>query len=111
MLFSDAMAVSLMPESFAFYPQNDKIDVGSPGGEHINRFGNVNSTVIGSCGNPKGRLLGSGGSAESAMRVDGICLITPHQARHFWVKYDFATGAGFLSGRAERRACAAGCML
>jgi len=101
-LVSGAAAVCSMYEIFAFYLQNGKIDVGFLGGAQIDRFGNVNATVIGSYAKPKVRLPGSGGSAEIAAWANRTYYITPHQARRFPEKCDFVTGAGFLGGRAER---------
>ena len=103
-LVSGAAAVCSMYEVFAFYLQNGKIDVGFLGGAQIDRFGNVNATVIGPYARPKVRLPGSGGSAEIAAWAKRTYFITPHQARRFPEKCDFVTGAGFLSGRAERAA-------
>ncbi len=103
-LVSGAAAVCSMYEVFAFYLQNGKIDVGFLGGAQIDRYGNVNATVIGSYDRPKVRLPGSGGSAEIAAWAKRTYFITPHQARRFPEKCDFITGAGFLSGRAERTA-------
>jgi len=103
-LVSGAAAVCSMYEIFAFYLQNGKIDVGFLGGAQIDRFGNVNATVIGPYTSPKVRLPGSGGSAEIAAWASRTYFITPHQARRFPEKCDFVTGAGFLSGRTERAA-------
>ena len=103
-LVSGAAAVCSMYEIFAFYLQNGKIDVGFLGGAQIDRYGNVNATVIGSYDKPKVRLPGSGGSAEIAAWANRTYFITPHQARRFPEKCDFVTGAGFLSGRQERTA-------
>jgi glutaconate CoA-transferase subunit B len=101
-LVSGAAAVCSMYEVFAFYLQRGKIDVGFLGGAQIDRFGNVNATVIGSYERPKVRLPGSGGSAEIAAWANRTYLITPHQKRRFPERCDFVTGAGFLSGRAAR---------
>jgi glutaconate CoA-transferase subunit B len=103
-LVSGAASICSMYEIFAFYLQNGKIDVGFLGGAQIDRFGNVNSTVIGPYDHPKVRLPGSGGSAEIAAWANRIYFMTPHQARRFPERCDFVTGAGFLSGRAERKA-------
>ena len=103
-LVSGAAAVCSMYEIFALYLQNGKIDVGFLGGAQIDRFGNVNATVIGPYTKPKVRLPGSGGSAEIAAWASRIYFITPHQARRFPAKCDFVTGVGFLSGRKEREA-------
>jgi glutaconate CoA-transferase subunit B len=103
-LVSGAACVCSMYEIFAFYLQRGLIDVGFLGGAQIDRFGNVNATVIGDYAHPKVRLPGSGGSAEIAAWANRTYLITPHQKRRFPEKCDFVTGAGFLSGRAARAA-------
>ena len=74
------------------------------GGAQIDRFGNVNATVIGDYRKPKVRLPGSGGAMEIAAWADRWYIITPHQKRRFPEKVDFCTSAGFLGGRAERLA-------
>jgi glutaconate CoA-transferase subunit B len=93
-----------MYEIFAFYLQRGLIDVGFLGGAQIDRYGNVNATVIGSYAKPKVRLPGSGGSAEIAAWANRTYLITPHQKRRFPEKCDFVTGAGFLAGHGARQA-------
>jgi len=103
-LVSGAACVCSMYEIFAFYLQRGLIDVGFLGGAQIDRFGNVNATVIGEYARPQVRLPGSGGSAEIAAWAHRTYLITPHQKRRFPEKCDFVTGAGFLTGRAARAA-------
>jgi glutaconate CoA-transferase, subunit B len=103
-LVSGAASICSMYEVFAFYLQNGRIDVGFLGGAQIDRFGNVNATVIGPYAKPKVRLPGSGGAAEVAAWANRVYFITPHQARRFPERCDFITGAGFLSGRSEREA-------
>jgi glutaconate CoA-transferase, subunit B len=103
-LVSGAAAICSMYEIFAFYLQNGKIDVGFLGGAQIDRFGNVNATVIGPYAKPKVRLPGSGGAAEVAAWAKRVYFLTPHQARRFPERCDFITSAGFLSGRSGREA-------
>jgi len=103
-LVSGAASVCSMYEIFAFYLQRGLIDVGFLGGAQIDRYGNVNATVIGSYANPKVRLPGSGGSAEIAAWANRTYLITPHQKRRFPESCDFVTGAGFLAGHGARKA-------
>ncbi|MBI3240938.1 MAG: CoA-transferase subunit beta [Chloroflexi bacterium] len=103
-LVSGAAAVCSMYEIFAFYLQRGLIDVGFLGGAQIDRYGNVNATVIGDYAKPKVRLPGSGGSAEIAAWANRTYLITPHQKRRFPEKCDFVTGAGFLGGGVARKA-------
>jgi glutaconate CoA-transferase subunit B len=103
-LVSGAATVCSMYEIFAFYLQRGLIDVGFLGGAQIDRFGNVNATVIGPYAQPKVRLPGSGGSAEIAAWANRTYLLTPHQKRRFPARCDFVTGAGFLSGGGARQA-------
>ena len=70
----------------------------------IDKFGNINATVIGPYDHPKVRLPGSGGSQEIAAWANRCYIITPHQKRRFPEKVDFRTSAGFLSGKTERQA-------
>jgi glutaconate CoA-transferase subunit B len=103
-LVSGAASVCSMYEVFAFYLQRGLVDVGFLGGAQIDRFGNVNATVIGTYDKPKVRLPGSGGSAEIAAWASRTYLMTPHQKRRFPAQCDFVTGAGYLSGQAARQA-------
>jgi len=103
-LVSGALSVCSMYDIFAFYLQRGNVDVGFMGGAQIDRFGNINATVIGSYEHPKVRLPGSGGSMEIAAWANRCYIITPHQKRRFPEKLDFRTSAGFLGGRAEREA-------
>jgi glutaconate CoA-transferase subunit B len=101
-LVSGALAVCSMYDIFALYLQRGNIDVGFLGGAQIDRFGNINATVIGGYQTPKVRLPGSGGSMEIAAWANRCYVMTPHQKRRFPEKVDFRTSAGFLGGRAER---------
>lgn len=103
-LVSGALAVCSMYDIFALYLQRGNIDVGFLGGAQIDRFGNINATVIGDYGHPKVRLPGSGGSMEIAAWANRCYVMTPHQKRRFPEAVDFRTSAGFLGGRAERDA-------
>ena len=103
-LVSGALAVCSMYDIFALYLQRGNIDVGFLGGAQIDRFGNINATVIGDYAHPKVRLPGSGGSMEIAAWADRCYVMTPHQKRRFPERVDFRTSAGFLGGRAERQA-------
>jgi glutaconate CoA-transferase subunit B len=102
-LVTNAASICSMYEIFAFYLQRGYIDVGFLGGAQIDRFGNVNATVIGDYAQPKVRLPGSGGSAEIAAWANRTYLLTPHQKRRFPAKCDFVTGAGFLGGNGARQ--------
>lgn len=103
-LVSGALSVCSMYDIFAFYLQRGNVDVGFMGGAQIDRFGNINATVIGDYTHPKVRLPGSGGSMEIAAWANRCYLLTPHTKRRFPTQLDFRTSAGFLGGRAERNA-------
>jgi glutaconate CoA-transferase subunit B len=103
-LVSGALSVCSMYDIFAFYLQRGNVDVGFMGGAQIDKFGNINATVIGDYAHPKVRLPGSGGSMEIAAWANRCYLLTPHSKRRFPEQLDFRTSAGFLGGRAERQA-------
>lgn len=103
-LVSGALSVCSMYDIFAFYLQRGNVDVGFLGGAQIDRFGNINATVIGDYNHPKVRLPGSGGSMEIAAWANRCYILTPHQKRRFPEKVDFRTSAGFLDGRPQRDA-------
>jgi len=103
-LVSGALGVCSMYDIFAFYLQRGNVDVGFLGGAQIDRYGNINATVIGSYDHPKVRLPGSGGSMEISAWANRCYILTPHQKRRFPEKVDFRTSAGFMGGRAERDA-------
>ncbi|MCJ7702796.1 MAG: CoA-transferase subunit beta [Anaerolineales bacterium] len=103
-LVSGAISVCSMYEIFTLYLQRGNVDVGFLGGAQIDRFCNINATVVGDYHTPKVRLPGSGGSMEIAAWANRCYIITPHQKRRFPEKVDFRTSAGFLGGRAEREA-------
>ena len=103
-LVSGASSVCSMYDIFSLYLQRGNVDVGFLGGAQIDRFANINATVIGDYAHPKVRLPGSGGSQEMAAWANRCYIITPHQKRRFPEKVDYCTSAGFLSGRASREA-------
>ncbi|MBU2611206.1 MAG: CoA-transferase subunit beta [Chloroflexi bacterium] len=101
-LVSGALSVVSMYDIFTLYLQRGNVDVGFLGGAQIDRFGNINATVIGDYAKPKVRLPGSGGSQEIAAWAERCYIMSPHQKRRFPEKVDFMTSAGFLNGRSER---------
>jgi glutaconate CoA-transferase subunit B len=104
-LVSGALSVVSMYDIFSLYLQRGNVDVGFMGGAQIDKYGNINATVIGSDYNhPKTRLPGSGGSQEIAAWANRCYLMTPHQKRRFPEKVDFMTSAGYLNGRKAREA-------
>ncbi len=103
-LASGALSICSMYDIFSFYLQRGNVDVGFLGGAQIDRFGNINATVIGSdYANPKVRLPGSGGAELIAAWANRCYIMTPHQKRRFPEKVDFMTSAGFLNGGDARQ--------
>jgi glutaconate CoA-transferase subunit B len=103
-LVTGAKSVCSMYEQFAYYLQGGRIDVGFLGGAQIDRYGNINSTIIGAYKTPKVRLPGSGGACDIASNVKKIIVITPHEKRRFVEKVDFKTSPGFLDGKEKWKA-------
>ena len=102
-LVTGSLSVCSMYDVFTLYLQRGNVDVGFLGGAQIDRFGNINATVIGDYEAPKVRLPGSGGSMEIAAWANRCYIITPHQKRRFPEKVDFHTSIGFLSGGKARQ--------
>ena len=73
-------------------------DIGFLGGAQIDKFANVNSTLIGDKKNPKVRLPGSGGANDIASHAKQILIIAPHEKRRFPEKCDYITSPGYLDG-------------
>lgn len=103
-LVTDSISVCSMVEVFNYYLQGGLIDVGFLGGAQIDRFGNINSTVIGSYGSPKVRLPGSGGACEIAIHAKKIIMILKQSQRTFPKQVDFITSPGFLDEKNLRKA-------
>jgi len=98
-LVSGALSVVSMYDIFTLYLQRGNVDVGFLGGAQIDRFGNINATIVGKDYNhPKVRLPGSGGAQEIAAWANRCYIMTPHQKRRFPEKVDFLTSAGYLDG-------------
>jgi glutaconate CoA-transferase, subunit B len=99
-LVSNATAVTSMFELFGYYLQAGLIDVGFLGAAQIDRFGNINTTVIGEYGRPKVRLPGSGGACEIAINARRVFVILRQGTRSFVDRLDFRTTPG-RSGDAD----------
>ncbi len=101
-IVTGAASVMGMPDLFQYYLQRGLIDVGFLGAAQIDKFGNINTTVIGAYEKPKVRLPGSGGAAEIAVLCGKILVITRLNKRAFPERVDFITSPGFLDGGAAR---------
>ncbi len=82
--------------------QRGLCDVGFLGGAQIDRFGNLNSTLIGDHARPKVRLVGSGGASDIAASARKILIITRHEKRRFVSRCDYITTPGYLDGPGAR---------
>lgn len=97
-IVTGATSVTSMYELFSFYLQGGLIDVGFLGAAQIDRFGNLNSTVIGDYENPATRLPGSGGACEIAINARQVFVIMRQSKRSFVDAIDFRTSPGNLGG-------------
>ncbi len=102
-LVSGATSVVSMADLFMLYLQRGLIDVALLGGAQIDRFGNLNTTVIGDYAKPKTRLPGSGGACEIAINARRIFMIMRLSKRAFVTKIDFQTSPGHLDGGDARQ--------
>ncbi|MCC6791885.1 MAG: CoA-transferase subunit beta [Thermomicrobiales bacterium] len=90
-------------ELFTLYLQRGWIDIGFLGGAQVDKFGNINSTVIGPYAKPAVRFPGSGGACEIASLSKRTMIIMPQGKRRFVEKLDFLTTPGHLSGGTSRQ--------
>ncbi len=102
-LVSGSLSVVSMYDIFSNYLQRGNVDVGFMGGAQIDKYGNINATVIGDYNHPRIRLPGSGGSQEIAAWANRCYIMTPHQKRRFPEKVEFMTSAGFIGGGNDRK--------
>ena len=93
-LAETADAVVSVPEIFGYWLQGGRIDVGFLGAAQIDRFGNLNSTVIGSYDEPRVRLPGAGGAPEIAAWCRETFVMLKQTTRTFVEELDFRTTSG-----------------
>jgi glutaconate CoA-transferase subunit B len=103
-LVSGATSVSPMSDLFMNYLQAGRVQSAFLGAAQIDRFGNINTTVIGDYGHPKVRLPGSGGACEIATHAQKVFFILRLKKRAFVERLDFCTSPGHLSGQTGERA-------
>jgi len=101
-LAETADAVVPVPEIFAYWLQGGRIDVGFLGAAQIDRFGNLNSTVIGDYDSPKVRLPGGGGAPEIAALAREVIVIIRQSERTFVERLHFRSSVGYGSGKGDR---------
>jgi glutaconate CoA-transferase subunit B len=102
-LVTGSLMVCGMADVFQFFLQNGKIEVGFLGGAQVDRYGNINTTVVGRYDKPAVRLPGSGGAAEIAIHAQRVLIISRLNARAFPEKVDFVTSPGQrMNGRTRK---------
>jgi len=97
-LAETADTVVSTPEIFRYWLQGGRVDVGFLGAAQIDRFANINTTVIGPYNKPKVRLPGAGGAPEISSLAKEVLVIVKQSKRTFVEKLDFVTSVGFLDG-------------
>jgi glutaconate CoA-transferase subunit B len=102
-LVTNSLSVCSMFDIFCYYLQGGLIDVGFLQGAQIDRFGNLNTTVVGDYARPTVRLPGSGGACEIAILAKRVLVIAPQTRRGFPERVDFITSPGFIDGPGTRR--------
>ncbi|GAA3853403.1 CoA-transferase subunit beta [Saccharothrix violaceirubra] len=101
-LAETADAVIGVPEVFNYWLQPGRIDVGFLGAAQLDRFGNINTTVIGDYHAPKVRLPGAGGAPEIAASCGEVFVVVRQSRRSFVDRVDFVTSFGHGRGPGER---------
>jgi glutaconate CoA-transferase subunit B len=102
-LAETADTVVSVPEIFNYWLQPGRIDVGFLGAAQIDRFGNINTTVVGPYEDPKVRLPGAGGASEIAASCREVIVVMRQSPRSFVAQLDFITSVGFGRGPGERQ--------
>jgi glutaconate CoA-transferase subunit B len=102
-LAETADTVVATPEIFRYYLQGGRIDVGFLGAAQLDRFANLNTTVVGPYAEPSVRLPGAGGAPEIAACAKEVLIILRQTPRTCVAKLDFVTSAGHLDGYEARR--------
>nr|WP_211262639.1 CoA-transferase subunit beta [Nitriliruptor alkaliphilus] len=103
-LCATALATVPVVEMFQYWLQGGRISKGFLGGAQIDRFGNINTTVVGSYDAPAVRLPGGGGAPEIAGSCHEVLVTAKHSTRTFVDQVDFVTSLGHGRGRGDREA-------
>jgi glutaconate CoA-transferase subunit B len=102
-LAETADTVVSVPEIFNYWLQAGRIDVGFLSAAQLDRYANLNSTVIGSYDRPRTRLPGAGGAPEIAASCREVIIVIRQSLRTFVDKLDFVTSVGFMGGPGDRQ--------
>jgi glutaconate CoA-transferase subunit B len=103
-LAETALTTVSVPEMFQYWLQGGRISIGFLGAAQLDRYGNINTTVIGDYTNPKVRLPGSGGAPEIAALCRQVFVVMAQTPRAFVDAVDFTTSVGFGPTGTERAA-------
>jgi glutaconate CoA-transferase subunit B len=103
-LCETALTTVSVPEMFQYWLQGGRITVGFLGGAQVDRFGNLNTTVIGDYAHPKVRLPGSGGATEIATSCGKTYIVMKQNKRSFVERLGFVTSLGHGPTGTERKA-------
>jgi glutaconate CoA-transferase, subunit B len=101
-LAETAQELVSVPEIFNYWVGAGRIDVGFLGAAQIDRFGNINTTVIGPYEDPKVRLPGAGGAPEIAAASCEVYVLLRHSKRAFVETLDFVTSVGHRTNGKRR---------
>ncbi|MEA2992755.1 MAG: glutaconate CoA-transferase, subunit [Alphaproteobacteria bacterium] len=101
-LCETALTTVSVPEMFRYWLQGGRISVGFLGGAQIDKYANLNTTVVGPYNKPKVRLPGGGGAPEIASSCGEIFIIMAQGKRSFVDKIDFITSLGHGEGGDHR---------
>ncbi|SEQ94855.1 glutaconate CoA-transferase subunit B [Faunimonas pinastri] len=103
-LCETALTTVSVPEMFRYWLQGGRITVGFLGGAQIDRYANLNTTVVGDYDKPKVRLPGGGGAPEIATNCGEIFITMAMSPRAFVDKLPFITSFGHGTGAGSREA-------
>ena len=103
-LAETADSVVSVPEIFNYWLQPGRIDIGFLGAAQLDKYGNINTTVIGrSYSEPRVRLPGAGGAPEIAAACKQVIVVVRQSRRTFAERVDFVTSVGFGDGAGSRQ--------
>jgi glutaconate CoA-transferase subunit B len=101
-LCSTALTTVSVPEFFRYWLQSGRITIGFLGAAQLDRFGNINTTVIGPYPSPSVRLPGAGGAPDMAVCCQRIFVVMAHSKRGMVDRIDFVTSLGHGTGAGDR---------
>jgi glutaconate CoA-transferase, subunit B len=103
-LADTADSVISVPEVFNYWLQPGRIDVGFLSAAQLDRYANINTTVVGTdYAHPRVRLPGAGGAPEIAASCREVIVVVRQSPRTFVDRVDFVTSVGFGSGPEDRK--------